>query len=87
VGAVIVERGWGVAGGRVVVVVIAIRIMTVVVRKGWVEGDCRAAGALFGEGRRPAGEFNLFGAGLRGELVGGGLFADGLRFAARFPST
>ena len=25
--------------------------------------------ALFGEGRRPAGEFNLFGAGLRGELV------------------
>ena len=27
---VVVERGWGVAGGRVVIVVIAIRVMTVV---------------------------------------------------------
>ena len=83
-GVVIVERGWGVAGGRVVIVVIAIRVMTVV---GFVRAEVKGCWALFGEGRRPAGEFDLFWAGLRGELVGGGLFADGLRFAARFLST
>jgi hypothetical protein len=50
-GVVIVERGWGVAGGRVVIVVIAIRVMTVV---GFVRAEVKGAGRYLvkGDGRQ-----------------------------------